>query len=203
MAVEATRARIVAAARDLLSAGYGVSGLSVDAVARLADVARMTVYHQFGSKRGLYEAIADDLAVRAQIGERIGAAFRHPDALSTLDAFVGAFAHFWTVDRIIIRRLQGIAVLDLEIERGEIARNERRRQGLRVVVERVAAQYGTPSSDVLDETVAILHTLTSFATFDNLAGTEGTPVEVVSIVQRLCRAALSVTDRWLGTSDTE
>src|SRR5207247_1655961 len=122
-------------------------------------------YYQFNSKRGLYEAISDDLATKAEIGERIGAAFRHHDALDALDAFIGAFGHFWSTDRIVIRRLHRLGAIDPEIERGDRARNERRRKGLRNVLERVAAQYNRPAADQFDEVVDLLHTLTSFATF--------------------------------------
>lgn len=61
-ATEQTRARILAAARDLLMSHDGYARFSIEAVARQADVARMTVYHQFGSKIGLLEALCDSLA---------------------------------------------------------------------------------------------------------------------------------------------
>ncbi|HEX3303420.1 MAG TPA: TetR/AcrR family transcriptional regulator [Thermomicrobiales bacterium] len=192
-AAEETRARIITAARELLSAGDGVAGFSIDAVAREAGVARMTVYYQFSSKRGLYEALADNLATRAEIGERLRVAFRQEDALDALDAFIAAFGHFWTPDRVLIRRLHGVAATDPEIGRGELERNERRRSGLRVVLERVAAQYGRPES--FDEAVDVLHTLTSFETFDSLAGTTRSPEEVVAVVQRLARAVLGLPNR--------
>ncbi len=62
MITEQTRTRILAAARELLMESSGFSSFSLDAVARQADVARMTVYHQFGSKIGLLEALCDSLA---------------------------------------------------------------------------------------------------------------------------------------------
>src|SRR5579875_2767074 len=75
-----TRARILAAARELLMVPDNFSGFSVDAVARQADVARMTVYYQFGSKIGLLEALSDDLAARGEM-ERLPEAFQQPDPL--------------------------------------------------------------------------------------------------------------------------
>ena len=51
---EQTRERILTATRELLMTSDGFSGFSIDAVARQADVARMTVYHQFGSKLGCW-----------------------------------------------------------------------------------------------------------------------------------------------------
>ena len=58
---EQTRMRIVEAARELLMASDGFSGFTMEAVARQAGVARMTVYYQFESKVGLLEAVSDDL----------------------------------------------------------------------------------------------------------------------------------------------
>jgi AcrR family transcriptional regulator len=54
-----TRSKILDAARAQLETE---ASFSIDAVARRADVARMTVYYQFGSKRGLLEALFDALA---------------------------------------------------------------------------------------------------------------------------------------------
>ena len=71
---EQTRARIIAAARELLVARKGFSGFSIDAVAR------MTVYYQFGSKIGLLEALSDSLAAHGGL-EQLAAAFRCPDPL--------------------------------------------------------------------------------------------------------------------------
>src|SRR5947209_1545880 len=51
-AAQRTRARVLRAARELLTARAGAEPFSVEAVARRARVARMTVYHQFGSRRG-------------------------------------------------------------------------------------------------------------------------------------------------------
>jgi AcrR family transcriptional regulator len=62
-ASERTRTRIIIAARELLLSVEGFAGFSIDAVARQADVARMTVYHQFDSKIGLLEALCDSLAI--------------------------------------------------------------------------------------------------------------------------------------------
>jgi AcrR family transcriptional regulator len=49
-ASEQTRSRVLHAARALLMESTSFSGFSIEAVARRADVARMTIYHQFSSK---------------------------------------------------------------------------------------------------------------------------------------------------------
>lgn len=191
-ATDQTRARIVAAAHDLLSTAQGPAGFSVDAIARKAGVARMTVYYQFGSKSGLMEALFDSLADRGRIGEGLAAAFSHEDAREALDGVIAAFAHFWASDRLIIRRLHGLAVLDPEIEAGERARNERRRDALRTAVARVAADHGRPPAESLDEVIDILHALTSFETFDILAGAARGIEEVTPLIVRLARTIIGL-----------
>lgn len=54
---EETRRRILDAAYELIAAA-GFHPVSVDAVAAKSGVTRVTVYRHFGSKRGLFEAVA-------------------------------------------------------------------------------------------------------------------------------------------------
>lgn len=183
--VDQTRARIIEAARALLSAD-GVPGFSVDAVARQAGVARMTVYYQFGSKRGLLEALFDDLAARGGM-ERMAAVYAEPDPAAALSHLVAVFAGFWDADRIIMRRVRGLAALDVVQEQAVRARDERRRAHCRAIAGRLAERYGRPSPDAFEETVDILHTLLSFETFDTLAGPDRGIVEVVPAVDRLAQ----------------
>jgi AcrR family transcriptional regulator len=190
-ATEQTRARIIDAARELLMAEGSPGGFSIDAVARQSGVARMTVYYQFGSKRGLLEALFDNLAARGGM-ERLAGAFARPDPLEALAEFIAAFGRFWSSDRLVLRRLRGMASLDPDFEEGVRARDERRRGGLRVLLGRLAEQYGRPAPESLDEAVDLLHTLTSFETFDTLAGPARSPEEVVPLVQRLARAAIGL-----------
>src|SRR6266702_5957047 len=84
---EQTRARIIHAARELLMASDGFSSFSIDAVARQADVARMTVYHQFGSKSGLLEALCDALAASGGM-EQLAPVFRQPEPLEALKQYI-------------------------------------------------------------------------------------------------------------------
>src|SRR6516162_2910774 len=109
--VEQTRSRIIAAARDLLAAPDDFAGFTIDSVAVRAGVARMTVFNQFGSKRGLLEALFDDLAARGLV-HRIQAAFMQADPRRALDTLVAAFGGFWTSDRLVIRRVRGLASID-------------------------------------------------------------------------------------------
>jgi AcrR family transcriptional regulator len=190
MAIEQTRARIVEAAHTLLIDEKGPTNVTMEAVAREADVARMTVYYQFGSKTGLLEAVCDALAANGGMHQLAGA-FQKADPLDALDEFIRVFSHFWDADRLATRRLRALAALDEEFAHVIHARDERRRNGLRVIVQRLAMQQGHPPSAAPEATVDVLFTLTSFETFDMLAGPTRTCAEVMPVVQRLARAALS------------
>src|SRR3954467_13825419 len=111
VAAEQTRGRILEAARELLAAPAGIAGFTIDAVARQAGVARMTVYYQFGSRGGLLEALCDQLAARGGI-EQLAGAFGQAEARAALAELVAVFGRFWGSDRLVARRLHGLAVLD-------------------------------------------------------------------------------------------
>ncbi len=188
---EQTRARIINAARELLAESSGFSGFSIDAVARQADVARMTVYHQFGSKIGLLEALSDSLAAHGGM-EHLADAFRRPEPLDALDEYITVFGHFWSADRLVMRRLRALAALDPDFEHVIRTRDEWRRQGLRVIVQRFAEKHGRPAPEALDEAINVLFTLIGFECFDTLAGPTRSIEEVAPMMQRLARAALGV-----------
>ncbi len=194
-ATEQTRARILTATRELLLNGEGFTGFSIDAVARHADVARMTVYHQFGSKIGLLEALSDYLAEHGGM-EQLANAFRRTEPIEALDEFVRVFSQFWQSDRIVTRRLRAMSALDPDFEKVIKERDERRRAGLRVIVSRIAEKYGKPASEAFDDTVNILFTLLSFETFDTLAGSSRSIEEVTPLVQASARATLELYDQY-------
>ncbi len=188
---EQTRARIINAARELLAESSGFSGFSIDAVARQADVARMTVYHQFGSKIGLLEALSDYLAAHGGM-EHLADAFRRPEPLDALDEYITVFGRFWSADRLVMRRLRALAALDPDFEHVIRTRDEWRRQGLRVIVQRLVEKHGRPAPEALDEAINVLFTLIGFECFDTLAGPTRSIEEVVPMMQRLARAALGL-----------
>jgi len=191
---EQTRTRIISAARELLMASNGFSGFSIEAVARQADVARMTVYHQFGSKIGLLEALFDSLATSGGM-HQLASAFRQQEPLDALTEFITIFSHFWDSDRLVTRRIRGLAALDPDFEQVVRARDGWRQQGLRVIVQRLVEKYGRPAPEALDEAIDVLNTLISFECFDMLAGPNRSPVEVAPIVQRTAFAALGLEDK--------
>jgi AcrR family transcriptional regulator len=187
--IEETRHRIIAAARDLLRTSDGYARFTVDHVAQQADVARKTVYYQFGSKIGLLEALCDALAREGGM-EQLSSAFRQPEPLDALADYIRHFGRFWNADRLTTRHLRGLATLDPEFALVVRARDERRREGLRIILQRLARKYGQPVPETFDETVDMLYTLLSFETFDTFAGDRRSLEDVAPVIERLVRAVL-------------
>jgi AcrR family transcriptional regulator len=188
-AVDEGRERIIVAARELLEAEEDDGPFSIDAVARRAGVARMTVYNQFGAKAGLLEALFDHLAVRGEL-VRMPELFAEKDPVLALDAFVALFGRFWTANRRAHRRLRAAALHDPDLAAAIDSRNERRRRGLTELARRLGANATSPLP--AGEVVNVLFVLLSFDTFDALAGEGRTPAEVTPLLQRLARLALGV-----------
>ena len=182
--MDAARERIVVAACELLEAD-GEERFSIDVVAKRAGVARMTVYNQFESKAGLFEAIFDRLAQRGAFGEMPDLFREKRDPVATFDAFVALFGRFWTDSRRVHRRLRSAAMDDPELATALRGRNERRRQGLTELVRRLGPDHVSPLP--AEELVNALFVLLSFQTFDALAGEGRTPKEITPLVQRMVR----------------
>ena len=189
--IQQTRDRIVDAARALLTTNEGITSFSIEAVARHADVARMTVYYQFGSKVGLLEAICDTLAANGGITQ-LEKVFQLVDPQKMLSEYIQLLSQFWDSDRLLARRLRGLAAIDPEFEQVISARDERRRKGAEILVRRLAAGTARSTPKPAPQLADLLFTLTSFQTFDTLAGPTRTCADVAPVVLRLTERALEM-----------
>lgn len=161
---EATRTRILEAARALIGGKGDLEGFSMETVARKAGVSRMTVYYQFQSKAGLLEALADHLAARGGMS-RLRLAFTEADPEVALRRLVETFVRFWASDRMTLRRLRAMAVVSPSASAGPRNRDAWRREAVATIAGRFAGRRRVPES-VID----LLTTLTGFETYDALAG---------------------------------
>jgi AcrR family transcriptional regulator len=186
--VDESRGRVLDAARRLLSEPDGYVRFTVDTIARTADVARATVYYQFGSKSGLLEALCDSLADAAQIPE-VGRAVAAAPPDRVLAQLIGGFARFWAVDRLVMRRLRALAKLDPDIGQVIEGRDERRRGLIGLSISRLATE-GTLDAAAREALVATLHALTSFEMFDAIAAPQQQLADATDIVHRLAEAAV-------------
>ena len=132
------RDRVIEAAAKLLREDASIARFSLDTVAKAAGVTRLTVYNQFGSRRGLLEAVFDDIARQGGLHE-IADAMAMPDPLKALDRVVEIFCSFWARDAAIGRLHEAMAT-DPEFAEALLERNERRRKLVRMLVGRVAAK---------------------------------------------------------------
>jgi AcrR family transcriptional regulator len=199
-AADKTRERILAAARKLLLA-ENFSAFTMEAVARMADVSRLTVYYQFDSKAGLLEALYNYIARRGEMNRLAGIFRPGGDPLRMLGDFILVFANFWASDREVIRRLHALGAIDVEIGQGLRARNQRRRNGLLVIVEDYCNTYPPLTSLQLDMAIDTLHMLTSFETFDALAGSGRAFEEVVETIRKMAHHAIGFTPRFVPPSN--
>lgn len=184
------RLRIIGAARELLASPETSARFSVEEVARRAGVARMTVYYQFGSLLGLLEGLCDSLAITGGMAH-LADAFRRPEPLEALDHFITVFMGFWQSDRPVLRGLGALAALDRDFATVLEGRSGWRRKGLRVLLERIAKQRGRPKAKDMDDAADLLFMLTSFSTYDTLAGPKRSQEHVTRLVQQLAHRVLS------------
>jgi len=131
-----TRARIISAANRQLRSAKGLQSLSLESVAAQAGVTRLTVYNQFGSRRGLLEAVFDDVAFRGGL-YRLPEALAEKDPRAALARLVAIFCEFWYFNRRMLGRIIGAGVADPRLELAMRARNERRRKLLTVILKRL------------------------------------------------------------------
>lgn len=183
--------RLLAAARDLILGENALSGFSMEAVARQAGVTRMTVYGRFGSKRGLLEALFDEMGMRGGLRETLPTAFAQPAAVDALQAYIAAFCQFWERDRALNRRLRAFAALDQEFDAVISSRNERRYQAFEMLLGRLSGHGIAPLFAEREELIQTLLALTGFSFYDVLAGERGAQ-EVAPIVFQLVLAVLGL-----------
>jgi AcrR family transcriptional regulator len=176
--VEQTRDRIINATRELL-AREGYPQASVDEVARVADVARATVYYQFGSKKGLIEAVVRDIQRRAGMAAVVHAV-EAPDPVEALRRTFVTGSRFWAAERPLIHKLTGMAAVDADVRRVLADVEEDRLPVLTRLVQRLADAGRLTGSRSADEALHVLWMLSSFEAFDQLFSARGLPVDDVA-----------------------
>ena len=195
-AADDTRARILEAARQLL-ANELETDLSMEVIARRANVSRLTIYYQFKSRPGLLEALYDHLANRGNM-RRMAEVFHEADASAALEKLVLTFAGFWSSDPVVIRRLRGMATLDVEIDQGIRTRDARRQHAAREIIRRtVLGGKKKLSTEQQNLTADVLSMLASFESYDALARAGHSQEEIVATITRIARAVVESAD-WSG-----
>jgi len=186
-AADKTRARIVAAARDLLTGGDKRPPFSLEGVAKRADVTRLTVYHQFASKRGLLEAVFDDVAREGGLVEDLPKLFAHTGIEAALREFVRVFCRFWAYRSGIMPKLASQMRNDEDIVESLTQRIERRRQVLATLVRRLLPKMkDKAAADLVD----VLFASTGFEMYEALSVRSRSAKAVEALMQRIVEQTL-------------
>jgi AcrR family transcriptional regulator len=169
---ERTRVRIIEAVFSRLREAPA-EPVSVDRVARMAGVARSTVYAIFGSRSGLFDAVGRELAQRSGY-EKLLDAKHQRDARDHLRAGMRASGEMLAANRDIYRALRSMAQLD-ERAVGDVVRqmDEERANGMARLAGRLAEQGVLRKGVSVEEAGHILWVLTSFESFDALHTARG------------------------------
>ena len=184
----ATHARVIAAATELLRKEDGANAMSLESAAKAAGVARATVYNQFGSRRGLLEAVFDERAREGGLF-RIAGAMALENPHDSLHRVIAIFCDFWSFDPAI-GRLNTTASRDAEFAQAIAERNERRRKVLSAAVGRLH-HAGLIRAKARTDLVDLLFVFTSWAMFDQLRRGDRSAKAVRALIVSASDAALA------------
>jgi AcrR family transcriptional regulator len=167
--------------------------VNLDEIARLAGVARSTVYLVFGSRAGLFDAFAADLMHRGGF-DRVVEAEAHPNAREHLRAGMRGGVQTFAAHRDVARALFSMAQLDADAVGGAIKRIETgRAKGMAYLAKRLAQQDVLRPDVTRARAADLLWLLTSFDSFDLLYTGRGLSVDdvvevlVTTAERTLCR----------------
>lgn len=164
---ERTRMRIIEAVFTRLRQAPA-EPVAVDRIARMAGVARSTVYAIFGSRSGLFDAVGRELAERSGLA-RLLEAKHQPDARDHLRAGLRAASEMLAANRDIYRSLHSMAQLDERAVGPAVRRQEEERAaGMRRLAGRLAEQGVLRKDLSAKDAEHVLWVLTSFESFDSL-----------------------------------
>jgi AcrR family transcriptional regulator len=182
--VEATRNKILEATRTIVGGKGDLSAFSMDAVARKAGVARMTVYYHFHSREELLEGLADRLAAQGGM-RRMREVFVEPDPEKALRALISTFVGLWASDRVTLRRLRAMGVVSPGKDAAPRRRDSWRREAIENLLGKMGKSVGGGKPRDREELVDLLSTLTSFETFDALCSGTRSPEAVANLLSRV------------------
>lgn len=175
-AAEQTRRRILDAVADQLRHAP-TQPLSLDKVARAAGVSRSTVYADFGSRAGLFDAFVADLWARTGLAD-LTAAVAARDARAHLRDALDAASRMKARDLEIYRVLHAMDRLDPSSAGEAVRAMETDRHGGVAHLARRLSEAGVLRAGVtVDWATDVLWMLTSFESLDLLLTGRGLTVE--------------------------
>ena len=189
-AAEETRKRILDALYARLSEQPS-EPVSVEQVARLARVARSTIYLVFGSRAGLFDALAAELFRTGEFA-RVAAAAANPDAREHLRGGIRGATEMMAAHRDVFRVLYSMAQLDEHAVGGAVHRLEdARARGMARMAERLGDQGLLRDGVTVADATSLIWMYGSFDAFDVLYTGRGLSVdEIVELFTTTLERAL-------------
>jgi AcrR family transcriptional regulator len=178
-AAEQTRHRILEAVIERLRKAPA-EPVSIDRIADMAGVARSTVYAIFGSRAGLFDAVAAEVLERDDY-ERLLEAKHEPDAREHMRVGFRSGTAMLAADRDIVRALFSMAHLDERAVGAAVRkREESRAAGMARLARRLGEQELLRPGVAVEDAQNVLWVLTSFESFDLLYTGRGLSTEAVA-----------------------
>jgi hypothetical protein len=104
---------------------------------------------------------------------------------------VEVFTRFWAKDRLLLKRIHGIAAIDPEFGQAVEARNHRRHMAASRIVDRLGRSGSGGGTQEKAQSVAVLTALTSFEFFDALVESCGSVGEASDSILLLAMKAMA------------
>ncbi|HEY6407277.1 MAG TPA: hypothetical protein VIY29_07410, partial [Ktedonobacteraceae bacterium] len=146
--------------------------INLETVAERAGVVRSTIYTIFGSRLGLFEAIAQDFRDRGGF-QAIQDAFTLPDAHDILRHSLAAAVHLYVNEGRLWRALQLQAVIDPDAATLTSRENHDRIGGMHYLAQVLSQQGYVRAGVTVAEVGQILALLSDFVMYDQLTMTVG------------------------------
>jgi AcrR family transcriptional regulator len=180
---DATRARIIAAVRDLLSEGT-FHEATMEQLAERAGISRATLYQHFGSRLDLIDAVCEIFGENSALRE-LRELVVDPDPNFALDSMISNTIRFWATEDSVLSQIYGVAAIDPAAQ----SLVDRQRADRRGELERLVRNLG--GADRLRPTerraLTVLLVLTSYESFRELREAGLSPRQITNTLQETAR----------------
>jgi AcrR family transcriptional regulator len=189
MAAE-TRRRLIAAAKVQLTR-RPLRRISLEAIAAAAGVSRPTVYATFGSRGGLFDAVAEDTFMTTGMAD-IAGAFELPDPIAVMETSFPIGSRMYAKGRPVWHALLAMGAIDRSASDAMLRTEQRRAAGMRDLAARLDAGGLLGEGADQDAAFAQLWVVTSFEVFDLLTEAGLGPDDVTRWMFRSTKQALKL-----------
>ena len=177
MAPQATRQKIIRAARQMVKRG---SDLPVDEVARRAGVSVQTIYSNFGSKRGLILAAIDDMQKEVGLYQDFETVFASPHGEIALRRMIDATFRLWDRGWSLVAFTLRARRSDPEIAAQLAEVDTMRRTHLWVICRRLDAEGRLRTPGAAEVAADLAFALSTPTVYEDLVRVRGWPPDLAA-----------------------